>query len=236
MPVIKTPQEIRSIQKACTHTDDIFSEILKELQKGMYTTERQLARAINEKIKTRGLRHAFPVIVASGAGAAEPHHKPANEPLVGFTVIDFGVRVNGYCSDMTRTIYFGSPKPYEKVLYEKLLRSQLLGIRMVRDGASCAASDLAVRKFLGAYRKYFIHTLGHGVGKRIHERPRMYYRAEKDMYEKNMVVTVEPGVYIEGKLGIRIEDTCVVTAQKADILTKSTKKLCVFPKRDAVIY
>jgi Xaa-Pro aminopeptidase len=236
MPIIKTPQEIRSIQKACTITDEIFSEILKELQKGMYVTERQLSRAIDKKIKARGLRHAFPVIVASGAGAAEPHHKPTNEPLSGFTVIDFGVRVNGYCSDMTRTVYFGVPKTYEKVLYEKLLRSQLLGIRMVRDGASCAVSDLAVRTFLGAYRKYFIHTLGHGVGKRIHERPRIYYRSEKDVYQKNMVVTVEPGVYIEGKLGIRIEDTCVVTGQKPEILTKSTKTLHIFPKREAVIY
>lgn len=232
MPVVKTKEEHIHIQKACAITDAIFKEVISELSKGKYRTEVELSRAIENKIKARGLRRAFPAIVTSGPRAGNDiHPKPSNVPLEGFAIIDFGVRVFGFCSDMTRTVYFGKPSAKEKALYEKLLRAQVLGISKVGDGASCAKADEAVRTFLGTHRQYFIHTLGHGVGKRIHEKPHIYFKAEKYFFEKKSVITIEPGIYIPNTCGIRIEDTCRVEARTAVVLTKSPKKLHIFPSR-----
>ncbi len=232
MAVVKTKEELGYIAQACRVTDILFREIVSELSKGMYSTERELMRAIHQKIQKRGLRRAFPAIVTSGSHAGNDiHPKPTSSPLSGFTIIDFGVRVEGYCSDMTRTVYFGKPSAKEKMLYEKILRAEMLGISKVKDRASCAAADSAVRSSLGVYRQYFIHTLGHGVGKRIHEKPHIYFKAEGYFFQKNSVVTIEPGIYIQDTLGIRIEDTLRVEKNGATVLTKSPKKLLVFPSR-----
>ena len=212
--------------RACKITDDIFTEIIGFFR---FTTERELMLHIRREIKKRGLREAFPPIVSGGARAGnEIHPKSTRAVLEGFVIIDFGVRVNGYCSDMTRTIFVGKIARQDLDIYKLLLSAKIKAEKMVYDGVKCAAADAAARRTLGRYKKYFIHTLGHGVGKRIHEKPRIYFKRTDDVFLQNMVVTVEPGIYIPNKLGIRIEDTYVVGKKNARPLTRSTQKLLIF--------
>ena len=129
---------------------------------------------------------------------------------------------------MTRTIFVGKPTPKERDLYNAVLFAKRAGEKSAKAGSKCAAADAAARRALGSYKKYFIHTLGHGVGRRIHELPRIYFKREEDKFLENMVVTIEPGIYIPKKLGIRIEDTFVVEKKGVRALTKSSQRLvCV---------
>ena len=224
--LIKNKTEIEYIAKACEITDEIFLQIIKSFT---FTTERELALFIKKEIKKRGLREAFPPIVTSGVRAGNSiHPKPTNEKLKGFVILDFGVRVHGYCSDMTRTIFVGKPTEKDKKLYKLIFESKKAGEKTVKPNTVCAAADAAARKALGQYKEYFIHTLGHGVGKRIHEKPRIYFKREEDVFLENMVVTIEPGIYIPNKLGIRIEDTYLIEKRGVRALTCSTQKLLVF--------
>ena len=230
MSQIKTKKEIASIRKACKSTDDIFSGIISDFT---FTTEQELARFIKREIKRRGLREAFPPIVTSGARAGNSiHPKPTTEMLEGFVILDFGVRVDGYCSDMTRTIFVGKPTEEDRDFYALVARAKQKGEKAVKPGLSCAAADLVARESMDEAKKYFIHTLGHGVGKRIHERPRIYFKSAEDSFSENMVVTVEPGIYIPERLGIRIEDTYLVTKDGPEALTLSQQKLLVFAKKN----
>jgi Xaa-Pro aminopeptidase len=222
----KSKTEIKHIAKACKITDEIFTKIISNF---CFTTERELSFFIRREIKNLGLREAFPPIVTSGPRAGNSiHPKPTNEKLEGFVIIDFGVRVNGYCSDMTRTIFVGRPTQKDKELYKLIFKSKKAGERNVKINAQCAIADAAARKMLGHYIKYFIHTLGHGVGKRIHEKPRIYFKREEDVFLEDMIITVEPGIYIPNKLGIRIEDTYLVSKNGVQALTNSPQKLLVF--------
>jgi Xaa-Pro aminopeptidase len=227
MALQKTKVEIESVAKACKITDEIFAEIIGFFR---FTTERELMLHIRREIKKRGLREAFPPIVSSGARAGtEIHPKSTHSVLEGFVIIDFGVRVNGYCSDMTRTVFVGKPTMKDRTLYKLVLDSKERSAKLAKPGMKCAEADALARKTLGTYKKYFIHTLGHGVGKRIHELPRMYFKREQDVFLENMIVTIEPGIYIPKKLGIRIEDTYAVEKQGLKALTRSPEKLLVFP-------
>ncbi|MEK7105998.1 MAG: M24 family metallopeptidase, partial [Patescibacteria group bacterium] len=181
------------------------------------------------QIKKRGLKPSFKPIVTSGKNAGNEIHpfSPTEKKLSGFVIIDFGVVYEKYMSDMTRTIYVGTPSKKEKDLYNKLLASQLGAIKISKSGEKCASIDAYVRKFLGKDTKYFIHTLGHGVGTKIHELPRIYYKKTKPLLKDNMVITIEPGLYIKNKLGMRIEDTCLIKKNGCVPLTKSTKRLIV---------
>jgi Xaa-Pro aminopeptidase len=132
-------------------------------------------------------------------------------------------------SDMTRTIFVGKPSKREEDLYEKVLKSKQAGEGFVVAGGKAAFADLAARQALGPLNRYFIHTLGHGVGTRIHEAPRIYWRRTRPCFRVGMVVTVEPGIYIPGKLGIRIEDTGVVTEKGFQKLTRAPLTLVSVP-------
>lgn len=225
MALVKSPKEIASIEKACKITDEIFSKIIRNFDFG---SERELALFIRREIKRRKLREAFPPIVTSGPRAGnEIHPKYTKVPMEGFVIIDFGVRINGYCSDMTRTVFVGKPTAKDKMLYALVLKAQETAAKIAKPGVPCAAADAAARKTLGSYKKYFIHTLGHGVGKRIHEQPIIFYKREKFSFQEGMAVTIEPGLYIKGKLGIRIEDTYEVTKSGLRALTQSPKSLIV---------
>ena len=227
MAQVKTKDEINKIKKACRATDAIFGKILKlDLQN---TTEIELRDFILVEIKKRGLRPSFKPIVTSGKHTGNEIHpfEPLDKKLKGFVIIDFGVVYEKYMSDMTRTIYVGTPTKYEKDLYNKLLASQIGAIKISKAGEKCASIDAYVRKYLGKDGKYFIHTLGHGVGTRIHELPRIYYKTIKPVLKENMVITIEPGLYIKNKFGMRIEDTCLITKKGCTPLTKSPKELIV---------
>lgn len=224
--MIKTKKEIASIVRACAITDEIFSVLTKKFSN--FKTEIEVRDFILNEIKKRKLKPSFPPIVTSGSRAGNDIHPQAtHEKLQGFVIIDFGVVYKGYMSDMTRTVFVGKASVGDKTIYNKLLETQEKAMHYLRDETRASAADIFARENLGELAKYFIHTLGHGVGKRIHESPKLW-RNSKHFLRTNMVVTNEPGIYIPNKLGIRIEDTIVVTDGKPKILTKSTKKLLVF--------
>ncbi len=224
---VKTAEEIKYVKKACTITDTIFSRLLSNFT---FTTEREVADFLNTQIKKYSDGRAFPIIVAAGTNAADPHHKPDDTPLSGFVVIDFGVIYKKYRSDMTRTIFVGRPHKEERQLYKTVLRSLEESRAVIAPSIKCSFADERAREVLGKdLSRNFIHALGHGVGKRIHEYPRISSRS-KFSFRENMVVTVEPGVYFRKWGGIRIEDTCLVTKRGCVSLTHSTKDLLVISK------
>lgn len=236
MAQIKTKEEIENIKKACRETDAIFKNILKFLKPntsprpglGLGVTEIELRDFILGEIKRRGLKPSFPPIVTSGKNAgSDIHPQPTDKKLSGFVIIDLGVKVNGYCSDMTRTIFVGTPSVEQKKVYDLVLKSEEMGINEVKSGVYAYRIDEVCRKNLGRYAKYFIHMTGHGVGKLIHENPKLYFKITKPILAESMVITVEPGIYIKNKLGIRIEDTILVTKKGSVILTKSSKNLII---------
>lgn len=215
------------IKKACRVTDAIFDVLLKQNLKNM--TELELRDFILAEIKKRELRPSFKPIVTSGKHAGNEIHpfNPLKKKLSGFVIIDFGVVYQKYMSDMTRTIYIGKPTKKEKSIYTQLLRSYELSIKYAKAGIRCANVDALARKTLGKLSKYFIHTLGHGVGTKIHESPRIYFKKTRPKFKENMVITIEPGLYMKNKLGMRIEDTCLITKKGCIALTKSPKHLII---------
>ncbi len=217
---------LKNIEKACSITDEIFTSIIENIN--IFKTEKDMERFILNEIRSRKLKPSFPPIVAAKENAASPHHIPTNRTLEGFIVIDMGVRYKGYCSDMTRTIYIGKPSKKEKELYNLLLKSQLESIKNLNKFNNYGDLCKETRRILGKYEKYFIHSLGHGVGRKIHQLPRVSHKSTHKI-KMNEAITIEPGIYIKNKLGMRIEDTLIVR-KKPKILTKSIKGLIIISK------
>ncbi len=220
MAKIKTKEEIKNIKKACIITDSIFKKMIKNFN---FKNESDIAGFIKQEIKKRKLKQSFKPIVASGKSASNPHYEENNKDLSrGFCVIDFGVKYNGYCSDMTRTIFIGKPSKKEKQLYNMVLKSQTSAIKKLKPGVLCKDIANEARKHLKRYNKKMIHSTGHGLGKRIHEKPYISIKSNEKL-DKGMAFTIEPGIYLRN-YGIRIEDT-ILLRQKPIILTKSEKRL-----------
>jgi len=216
-------------------------------QKIKNITEKELETWLLDQIQHAWCTPSFHPIIAAGANAAHPHWRADDTMLDGFVVIDFGVVYEGYMSDMTRTIYVSWPRstavhaltvaswklqptrPTEEELnlYTLVLKAQQDSMDYIKPGRYCKDAHWVAAATLGEHKKYFIHSLGHGIGTIIHEHPRLSPKA-KSTFKKNMCVTVEPGVYIQWKLWIRIEDTCLVTEKWCEQITKSTKKLLIF--------
>jgi len=228
MAQVKTKIETDKIKKACRATDAIFENIIKYIKKDKNISEIELRDFILNEIKKRKLKPSFPPIVSGGKQAGnEIHPQSTNSKLAGFVIIDFGVIYQKYMSDMTRTIFVGKPTKDDRYLYDLILKGEELGINIAVPGMHCADLDGVVRNSLRKYKKYFIHMLGHGVGMKIHESPKLYYKLTKPVLKEGMVITIEPGIYIKNKLGIRIEDTCLITKNGCISLTKSPKNLII---------
>ncbi len=220
--MVKTNIEVMKLTKACRITDNTFKAVVKNLNK--MKTELDLAVFIQKKIEEQGAELSFPTIVASGRNSAIPHHQTSQGKLTkGFLMIDFGAKYEGYCADMTRMLYLGSPSRKELELYEFMLKVQQKAIEQVELNQLYSQLEELVRKSLGKYSSNFIHSLGHGVGLEIHERPRIGPKS-KDKVLENNVFTIEPGIYFPGQFGIRIEDTVWFNG-KIKVLTRSSKKL-----------
>jgi len=228
---VKTEEEIKYIKKACTITDTIFSRLMGNFN---FVTEKEVAEYLEQQIKKYSDGKAFPVIVAAGKNGAEPHHTPDNTVLSGFVVIDFGVVYKKYRSDMTRTIYIGTPHKEERKLYHTVVKALEESRAVIAPGIKCAFADVRARSILGEdLSRNFIHALGHGVGKRIHEYPRISSRS-KFSFRENMIITVEPGIYFKKWGGIRVEDTCLVMARGCISLTHSAKDLIVIHQKTRI--
>jgi len=224
----KDIHEIENIKKAAAYADDIFVQLFKKLYSGSsFRKEKDIMDFLNAKTRESGLKTSFKPIIASGKNSANPHHDPDDILHKGFCVIDFGVKYKGYCSDMTRTIYFGNPTKEEISMYDLVLKANTESIRFSSSGKRCADIDKYCRKILGKHEKRFIHGLGHGIGVEIHEAPTLNSKSKQTL-EPGMVVTIEPGVYFKDRYGIRIEDDIVIKAEGNEILTKTTKKLLCF--------
>jgi Xaa-Pro aminopeptidase len=226
---VKDAGEVDRIRAACAIASDAFEALLTRLGDGI--TEREFALALEFAMRERGASgNSFDPIIASGPNGAKPHAYPTDRVIERneLVVCDFGCIVDGYCSDMTRTVSVGDPGPEARRVWDVVRDSQWAGREAVRAGADCAAVDRACRDVIDAagWGESFVHGTGHGVGLEIHEEPRVAASA-RDTLEPGSVVTVEPGVYLPGVGGVRIEDTVVVTPDGADPLTAFPKHLVI---------
>jgi Xaa-Pro aminopeptidase len=203
----------------------LFEQVLEHIVPG--ATEMEVALALEYMARLEGAEGmSFDAIVAGGERSALPHGRAttAKIPRRGFVVLDFGVVLGGYCSDMTRTVHMGAARRGERETYEAVLEAQEAGVAAVRAGVKAVDVDAGARGVLekAGLAEWFTHSTGHGVGIDIHEAPRLGKNQEQKL-KAGMVVTIEPGVYMPGKFGIRIEDTVLVTDTGCEILTPATK-------------
>ena len=224
--MIKDEEEIESIQKACEITDNCFEYILNYIKPGM--TEKQIADEIDEYYKKRTDGLSFETIVASGENTSKPHAIPTDRKIQAKDIItiDMGCKVDGYCSDMTRTFFVGEIPEEVKPIYDLVLENQLQAQEQYKDGASTRQITKMVENNFKLNGYDLVHSLGHGVGMEIHEAPYISYNSDA-MLKENMVVTNEPGIYIPGRFGVRIEDTVQITKFGCISLTKSEKNYIV---------
>ena len=224
--MIKDEDEIRNIEKACEITDNCFSYLLNYIKPGM--TEKQIANEIEDYYKQRTDGLSFDTIVASGENTSKPHAVPTNRKIgeKDIITIDMGCKVNGYCSDMTRTFFVGEVPEEVKPVYDLVLKNEKQTLEQMKDGASTRMLTKMVENDFRFNNYDLIHSLGHGVGLEIHEAPYIGLKSDTQLKE-NMVVTDEPGIYLAGKFGVRIEDTVQITKFGCINLTKSEKNYIV---------
>src|SRR5690349_12564257 len=227
---IKDPSEIELLGTACRISCQAIADVFSLIRPG--TTERGLAAALDARMVALGAeRPAFDTIVASGPNGAIPHHAPTDRPLRRGDLItmDFGALYAGYHADMTRTVALGEPAGWQRDIYDLVAEAQRAGIEALEVGAETGAVDAAAREVIEAagHAEHFQHGLGHGVGLEIHEAPMLGYGRTGKLADR-VPVTVEPGVYLPGKGGVRIEDVLIVTAgDRARFLTSTTRELLV---------
>lgn len=225
----KDEQELETMARAQAVTDAAFSHILNFIKPEM--TEIEVALELEFFMRHNGADGlAFDTIAVSGTSSSRPHGVPGRRKLEkGFLTMDFGARIDGYCSDMTRTVVVGRADAEMKKLYNTVLRAQTESLAAYREGASCAALDKIARDIIDGvpeYRGAFGHSLGHGVGLFIHENPRVSSRAGDGVLERGNVVTCEPGIYLEGRYGCRIEDMVAIRPDGTTYnFTRSAKEL-----------
>jgi Xaa-Pro aminopeptidase len=225
--VVKDRGEIEMIRQAGKVTSEVLRDVLPLIKPG--TKELDLAAEIEYRMRKRGAEGAaFETIVVSGPRSACPHARPSANPLheSELVILDLGAILGGYAADMTRTVFLGEPARRVRNLYAAVVKAQRRAIRSVQDGTKAGDVDSAARRVLAerGLARYFTHSTGHGVGLEIHERPRLG-KGEKTRLRAGSVVTVEPGIYIEGFGGIRVEDTVLVGQDGPEIITVGSTEL-----------
>ncbi len=225
---VKDADEIERLRRACSIADRAFEEVLNYIRAGV--REIEVAARLEYLMRQYGSeRAAFETIVASGLNGCYPHARASSKMINDgeFVTMDFGAVVEGYHSDMTRTVMVGQANDEQRRIYNAVLDAQLLGLKSIRAGVSGREVDKKVRDFLkkADLEKHFTHGLGHGVGLEIHEDPRLSRLSRCKELKAGMLVTDEPGVYVLNFGGVRIEDTVLVTAEGSEPLTRSPKEL-----------
>ncbi|WP_307848219.1 Xaa-Pro peptidase family protein [Microbispora oryzae] len=226
---VKDEGEIEALRRACAITDEAFSRVVERIAPGM--TESELARRLEAAMVELGAdKPAFDTIVAAGPNGSIPHHSPSGRPIEpgDLVTMDFGALHDGYHADMTRTVAVGRPAAWQRDLYDLVREAQRAGRHAVRPGATAGEVDAAARDLIAAagHGEHFGHGLGHGVGLEIHELPFLGPNRTGRL-EDRVPITVEPGVYLPGMGGVRIEDTLVTRDEGPELLTLSTKELLV---------
>jgi Xaa-Pro aminopeptidase len=229
--LVKDDHEVALLRQACAVADTALAVLLERGSVRPGRTERQVAREL-EWLMFEGGADAvsFETIVATGVNSAVPHHRPTTAVLASgdFVKIDFGATVGGYHSDMTRTFVLGEPAVWQREVYAIVAESQAAGRAALKPGVDAADVDAAARQVIAqaGYAEMFVHGLGHGVGLEIHEAPGIASAATGTL-PSGATVTVEPGIYLPGRGGVRIEDTLVVREEGPDLLTRTTKDLII---------
>jgi Xaa-Pro aminopeptidase len=225
--LLKSIAEIAKMRAAARLISKVFEQVVPLIRPGI--TELDLAAEIDYRMRKLGASGpSFETIVASGPRAALPHANPTSKRLRRneLVVLDAGAILADYCSDMTRTVFIGRASNRVKTWYRAVLDAQRAGIAAVAAGVESGAPDAAARHVLDSQGlgKYFVHSTGHGVGLEIHEIPRVA-KGQEEVLQPGMVITIEPGIYVEGIGGIRIEDDVAIHADRTEVLTTATKEL-----------
>jgi Xaa-Pro aminopeptidase len=225
--MVKDDDELKLMARAAQLGNRVFNAVLHHIQSGVAETE--IAASLEFFARSMGAEGmSFETIVASGQHSALPHGRATRQktPRNGFVTLDFGVILKGYCSDMTRTVHIGKPSAAERSAYDAVQAAQESAVAAVKPGVTCGEVDEAARSVLrkAGLAKFFTHSTGHGVGLEIHESPRIAAGQSLEL-KPGMVITIEPGIYLAGKFGIRIEDMVAVTARGNTVLTPVTKAL-----------
>jgi len=229
MRAIKSKEEIEIIRQAVRIADETFDEIITMLNPGV--TEKEIALKIEVILREKGATSsAFDIIVASGFRSSLPHGVASDKRLAkgDFVTLDFGAYFQGYNSDITRTVVISPVSSLQKNIYEIVLEANKKAIAGICQNKACKDVDFLARNFIEekGYGKNFGHGTGHGLGMNVHEKPRLSYNS-RDVLKEGMVVTVEPGIYLQDYFGVRIEDDVLVTKDGYEVLTKSTKELII---------
>jgi len=224
---VKSQAEYKIMQQAQDITDKTFAEVVQKISKDM-TEEALAAELVYRLMKNGGEKPAFDPIVVGGSRSSMPHGRPGSHKLEGFVTIDFGAVYQGYCADMTRTIAIGEPTEEMKNVYEIVRSAQLAGIKAARGGMIGKEIDKAARDVIdkAGYGSYFGHGLGHSLGLEVHESLKAS-PTETRPIPTGAIISIEPGIYLPGKFGVRIEDTIYLTETGNEILTKTTKELII---------
>ena len=231
--IIKEESEIKILRKASKILDEMYELCTRKIVRGLRESELQsklMSFAMEQEMFSTGYRSTLnPLIIAGGPNGALPHAQVTNRKFVDgdLIVVDLTLRYKGYVSDATRTFGLGKISNKAKEAYEIVKDSQELGLKAVKPNVSCKSVDNACRSYINEknYGRYFIHSTGHGIGLEVHEFPNISQKSETRL-EKNMAITVEPGIYIQNKFGVRIEDS-VIVKEKPIIMHRFTKELII---------
>ena len=230
--MVKTETEVAAVRRACALADACFDHMVRLIQPGV--CEYDIALDLEFFIRRQGAELAFEPIVVSGPNSARPHGRPGERKLQrgDFVTMDFGAKVDGYCSDITRTVVVEEATDRHREIYNQVLKAEEAAIGAMKPGVPAKQIDALARMILDekGLAQYFGHGLGHGLGKAVHDMGRMAATSE-DVFEAGQIWTVEPGVYIPDFGGVRIEDDVLVTDTGVEILTHSPKNLMILPNR-----
>lgn len=226
--MIKTIEEIEKLKQSSILADDCYNYIIKKIKIGM--TEIEVAKLMDDYMLSHGASDlAFETIVGSGPNSGQIHSTPQDREIEYGDIVqlDFGCVLDGFCSDCSRVLFMGEVKEEYKRIYDIVYKAQVEGIESAKPGMLACEVDAISRNIIKEYGYDFEHALGHGVGKEVHEAPTISYKNDKDTIQDNMVFTIEPGIYLKDKFGIRIEDTVVMKDGKVVPLNKTTKEIVV---------
>ncbi|MBQ9694384.1 MAG: aminopeptidase P family protein [Kiritimatiellae bacterium] len=225
---IKSADEIDAIRRSATANDALFADLMDTFKVGM--SELEMLRHFRMKLAARGLSESFSPILCAGVNAVECHHEPDATVLQPNSelLIDMGVLVDGYCSDMTRTVFFGEPTARFREIHDIVLQANQAAQAAVKPGVRCCDIDATARNIIKAhgYGDYFDHALGHSVGLEVHEQPSFSATCET-LLEPGMIITNEPGIYIPGDVGVRIEDLLLVTETGCEVLSHTPHEIVI---------
>lgn len=226
--MIKSSKTIEKLERASKLADDCFDYICKKIKIGM--TEKKVASLMDKYMLSHGATAlSFETIVGSGVNSSQIHSIPSNRVIEYGDIVqlDFGCVVDGYCSDTSRVLFMGKILPKYKKVYNIVKKAQLEGIKRIKPGMTADKADAICRNIIKKEGYLFNHAVGHGVGKKVHEKPVISPKNKVDVLKDNVVFTIEPGIYIEGKFGVRIEDTCVLKDGKVIPLNKTSKEITI---------